>query len=627
LPALSFYVAGMRQAGRTDSCIPLHDSHDSVARMIARIPQPFTPRRIKRIWTGTLLGIAVGIVSGLGGVVFNWAIKTGTKFFTHDLILYLTPGHMPDLTFLGFPFGRWMMLWIPALGGLMSGFIVFRFAPEAEGHGTDAMIDSFHRKKGLVRKRVPAIKTLASAITIASGGSAGKEGPIAQIGSGFGSILASALKLSERERRMLLLAGAAGGIGAIFKAPLGAALFAAEVLYTSAEFEFEAIIPCILSSVVGFMVFTLFDGTATIFTTPAFMLATPVQLPFYAGLGLVCAVAGYLYVNTFYGARDRFFRRLDMPRWLKPALGGLLLGVLAFFLPEVLAGGYQWIQSAIDGQLAVSLMIALVFGKIVATTLTISSGGSGGVFAPSLFIGSMLGGFYGNICGRIFPEIVTQPVAFVLVGMGGFFAGVAKTPIAALIMVAEMTGGYSLILPMMIVSALAYLLLGRTTLYEKQVMTRVDSPAHVGDYSVDIMDHLLVRDAIVPGRKIETIPEEMDLKGMVDLMVDSYQQDFPVVDGNGSLVGIISMTDLRTAMADSSLQPLVVARDIAVTGVTAVTLEDSLNTALQLMADVNVRELPVVERRDPGRIVSMVSRKDITRAYHNEMERRSSRRT
>jgi len=595
--------------------------------MIARIPQPFTPRRIKRIWTGTLLGIAVGIVSGLGGVVFNWAIKTGTKFFTHDLILYLTPGHMPDLTFLGFPFGRWMMLWIPALGGLMSGFIVFRFAPEAEGHGTDAMIDSFHRKKGLVRKRVPAIKTLASAITIASGGSAGKEGPIAQIGSGFGSILASALKLSERERRMLLLAGAAGGIGAIFKAPLGAALFAAEVLYTSAEFEFEAIIPCILSSVVGFMVFTLFDGTATIFTTPAFMLATPVQLPFYAGLGLVCAVAGYLYVNTFYGARDRFFRRLDMPRWLKPALGGLLLGVLAFFLPEVLAGGYQWIQSAIDGQLAVSLMIALVFGKIVATTLTISSGGSGGVFAPSLFIGSMLGGFYGNICGRIFPEIVTQPAAFVLVGMGGFFAGVAKTPIAALIMVAEMTGGYSLILPMMIVSALAYLLLGRTTLYEKQVMTRVDSPAHVGDYSVDIMDHLLVRDAIVPGRKMETIPEEMDLKGMVDLMVDSYQQDFPVVDGNGSLVGIISMTDLRTAMADSSLQPLVVARDIAVTGVTAVTLEDSLNTALQLMADVNVRELPVVERRDPGRIVSMVSRKDITRAYHNEMERRSSRRT
>ncbi len=595
--------------------------------MIARIPEPFTPRRIKRIWTGTLLGIAIGIVSGLGGIVFNWAIKVGTTFFTHDLVLYLTPGHLPDFTFLGFPFSRWMMLWVPALGGLVSGFLVFRFAPEAEGHGTDAMIDSFHRKKGLVRKRVPAIKTFASAVTIASGGSAGKEGPIAQIGSGFGSILASYLKLSERERRIMLLAGAAGGIGAIFKAPLGAALFAAEVLYSSADFEFEAIIPCILSSVIGFMVFTFYDGTATIFRIPAFTLATAGQLPFYVGLGLLCALVGYFYVKVFYGTRDRFFRRLDMPKWLKPALGGLMLGVLAFFLPEILAGGYQWIQSAIDGHLAVGLMIALVFGKIVATSLTISSGGSGGVFAPSLFIGSMLGGFYGDICGRIFPEIVTQPAAFVLVGMGGFFAGVAKTPIAALIMVAEMTGGYSLILPMMIVSALAYLLLGKTTLYEKQVATRVDSPAHVGEYSVDIMDHLLVKDAVVPDRKIETIPEEMGFELMVDLMADSYQQDFPVVDRNGNLVGIISMTDLRTAMADSSLHRLLVARDIAVTGVTAVTPEDSLNTALQIMADMNVRELPVVERGDPGRIVSMVSRRDITRAYHNEMERRGSRRT
>ncbi len=596
--------------------------------MIARIPEPFAPRRIKRIWIGTVLGIAIGIVSGLGGIVFNWAIKVGTRFLTHDLIVYLSPGHLAGFSFLGFPFERWMMLWIPALGGLVSGFLVFKFAPEAEGHGTDAMIDSFHRKKGIVRKRVPVIKTVASAITIASGGSAGKEGPIAQIGSGFGSILASLLKVSERQRRIMLLAGAAGGIGAIFKAPLGSALFAAEVLYGTAEFEFEAIIPCILSSVVGFMVFTLYDGTATIFKIPAFTLATLGQLPFYAGLGLLCTLMGYFYVKVFYGARDRFFAPLKMPKWLKPALGGLMLGVLAFFLPEVLAGGYQWIQSAIDGQLAIGLMLALVFGKIVATSLTISSGGSGGVFAPSLFIGSMLGGFYGNLCARAFPEIVTQPAAFVLVGMGGFFAGVAKTPIAALIMVAEMTGGYSLILPMMIVSALSYLLLGKkTTLYEKQVATRVDSPAHVGEYSVDIMDHLLVRDALVPDRKIETIPEEMGFEVMVDLMADSYQQDFPVVDRNGNLVGIISMTDLRTAMADISLHRLLVARDIAVTGVTAVTPEDSLNTALQLMADMNVRELPVVEREDPGKILSMVSRRDITRVYHDEMERRSSRRT
>lgn len=590
-------------------------------RMKAKIPEPFALKRIKRIWRGTLLGIIIGIVSGLGGIVFNYMIKAGTQFFTGNLISYLSPGHAPNFSLLGFTMDRWMMLWIPAVGGLLSGFLVFRFAPEAEGHGTDAMIDSFHRKKGIVRKQVPIIKTIASAITIGSGGSAGKEGPIAQIGSGFGSILASLFKLSDTERRIMLLAGAAGGIGAIFKAPLGAALFAAEVLYSKADFEFEAIIPCILSSIVGFMVFTLHDGTGTIFQIPAFTLATLAQLPFYGILGLLCALVGYLYVKVFYGMRNRFFRPLTIPRWLKPALGGLMLGVIAFFLPEVLGGGYKWIQSAIDGQLAIGLMAALVLGKIFSTSFTISSGGSGGVFAPSLFIGSMLGGFYGNSCGRIFPHIVTEPTAFVLVGMGGFFAGVAKTPIAALIMVAEMTGGYSLILPMMIVSSLAYLLLGKTSLYEKQVPTRVDSPAHVGEYSVDIMDHLLVKDAVVTTRVVETIPEDMGFESVLQCMIGSNQQDFPVVDIERNLVGIISMTDLRTAMADASLHSLLVAGDIAVTGVTAVTMDDSLNTALKAMAVVNVRELPVVSKENPRKIISMVSRKDITRAYHEEMER------
>ncbi len=588
--------------------------------MVVKIPEPFAPRRIKRIWRGTLLGIVVGIVSGFGGIVFNYMIETGTRL-TGNLILFLAPGRVPGFVFLGFPLERWMMLWIPAAGGLLSGFLVFTFAPEAEGHGTDAMIDSFHRKKGIVRKVVPVIKTIASAITIGSGGSAGKEGPIAQIGSGFASILASALKLSDAERRILLLAGAAGGIGAIFKAPLGAALFAAEVLYSKADFEFEAIIPCILSSIVGFMVFTLHDGTETIFRIPAFTPATPAQLPFYAILGLLAAIMGYLYIKVFYGMRDRVFRPLNIPKMVKPALGGLMLGILAFFLPEVLGGGYKWIQSAIDGQLAVGLMAALVLGKIVSTSFTISSGGSGGVFAPSLFIGSMLGGSYGTLCGRVFPHIVTEPAAFVLVGMGGFFAGVAKTPIAALIMVAEMTGGYSLILPMMVVSALSYLLLGRTSLYEKQVPTRVDSPAHIGDYSVDIMDRLFVKDALVKGRKVETIPEGMSFENMLQFMVDSIQQDFPVVDGSGRLTGILSMTDLREAMADPALHRLLVAKDIAVGGVEAVTPEDSLNTALKLMADADVRELPVVSPDDRGRIVSVISRKDITRTYHEEMER------
>jgi CIC family chloride channel protein len=579
------------------------------------------PGRIKRIGRGTLIGILIGVVSGLGAILFNFLLNTGTRFFMQDLTGFVLPPSAAVRHFLGIPLGRWIMICIPALGGLISALIVFSLAPEAEGHGTDAMIDSFHRKKGIIRRRVPVVKTIASAITIGSGGSAGKEGPIAQIGAGFGSFLASLLKVSDRERRTMLLAGAAGGIGAIFKAPLGAALFATEVLYRKEAFEFEALIPCILSSIVGFMVFTFYDGNATIFHIPQFSLATPAQLPFYAVLGVLCAATGYPYVRFFYGARDRFFRRLNLPKHVKPAIGGLMVGLIAVFLPQVLGGGYAWIQSAIDGHLAVSLMAALVFAKIVATSCTISSGGSGGVFAPSLFIGSMLGGAFGDTCHRFFPHIVAEPSAFVLVGMGGFFAGVAKVPIAALIMVAEMTGGYSLIVPMMIVSSLSYLLLGNISLYEKQVATRVDSPAHIGDFVVDIMDRLTVRDAVAPDRKVEAIPESMPFEQILRLMLASNQQDFPVVDEEENLTGIISMTDLRQAMADKEVHSLLLAKDIAMGGVTTVTMDDTVNTALGVMADLDVRELPVMSKDDPGKVIALVSRKDITRAYHEEMER------
>ena len=589
--------------------------------MIAGLTKSFHPRRMKRIGRGTLIGILIGIVSGLGAILFNFLLKTGTQFFMQDTIGFVLPPSATGHHFLGVPLSQWVMILIPALGGLISGLLVFTFAPEAEGHGTDAMIDSFHRKKGIIRKRVPVIKTIASAITIGSGGSAGKEGPIAQIGAGFGSFLASLLRVSDKERRMMLLAGAAGGIGAIFKAPLGAALFATEVLYRDEGFEFEALIPCILSSIVAFMVFTFHDGNATIFHIPQFSLATPAQLPFYALLGVLCAAVGFPYVWFFYGLRDRFFRRLNLPRQVKPAIGGLMVGLIAVFLPQVLGGGYTWIQSTIDGHLAVLLMTALIFAKIIATSCTISSGGSGGVFAPSLFIGSMLGGAFGDTCHSFFPHIVTEPSAFVLVGMGGFFAGVAKVPIAALIMVAEMTGGFSLIVPMMIVSSLSYLLLGNVSLYEKQVPTRVDSPAHIGDFVVDIMDHLTVRNAVVEDRKVEAIPEGMPFEQILRLMLASNQQDFPVVDKEENLTGIISMTDLRQAMADKEVHSLLLAKDIAMGGVTTVTMDDTLNTALGLMASLDVRELPVVSKDDPGKVIALVSRKDITRAYHEEIER------
>ncbi|MGQ9647759.1 MAG: chloride channel protein [Thermodesulfobacteriota bacterium] len=586
-----------------------------------------SPIRMRWIGRWIIIGIVIGLVSGFGAILFNFLLREGNRFFMVDLIKWLLPEEAAQTSWLGVPLHRWMILWIPALGGLLAGLIVFRLAPEAEGHGTDAMIDSFHRKKGVVRRRVPIVKTIASAITIGSGGSAGKEGPIAQIGSGFASLLASVLKMDERDRRIMLLAGAAGGIGAIFKAPLGSALFATEVLYRRPEFEFEAIIPCILSSIVGYSVYTFYYGWGTVFQIPRFPFTPPSELFFYGILGAFCAVIGFFYVHFFYSMRDRFFDQLRLPRSFKPALGGLLLGGLAFFLPEILGGGYEGIQSAIDGKLSVELMLLLVFAKIVATSFTISSGGSGGVFAPSLFIGSMLGGFFGHLCAKLFPHWVTHPDAFVLVGMGGFFAGVAKVPIASLIMVAEMTGGYSLIVPLMIVSTISYLLLGEVSLYEKQVSTRVDSPAHIGDFAVNILDHITVKEALPPDRNVETIPEGMRFDEIMKFIVRSNQSNFPVVDEVGYLKGILSLTDLRRVMLEKDIHGLLVAKDLATLDVMTVTPGDNLNTALKKMTQAEIRELPVVSKEDPRKIISMISRKDVIRIYHEEIEKLRVNRT
>jgi CIC family chloride channel protein len=595
---------------------------EDIVLVVKRFLESFSLTRIKSLWRWIFLGILIGVVSGFGAILFNFLLGRGNQFFMKDLIALLLPEGLQDFSLLGVPLQRWMILWIPALGGLLSGLIVFHFAPETEGHGTDAMVESFHRKKGIVRKRVPIIKTIASAITIGSGGSAGKEGPIAQIGSGFASFLASLLKMDERDRRIMLLAGAAGGLGAIFKAPLGSALFATEVLYRRPEFEFEGIIPCIFSSIVGYTVFTLYYGWGTLFHIPALIpIITPSELLLYAIFGGLCAVVGFLYIYFFYGLRDRFFKPLSLPRSLKPALGGLLLGCLAFFFPQVLGGGYNWIQSAIDGNLAVKLMLGLAFAKIAATSFTISSGGSGGVFAPSLFIGAMLGGFYGNLCSQLFPDLVINPSAFVLVGMGGFFAGVAKVPIASLIMVAEMTGGYSLIVPLLIVSSISYLLLGEFSLYEKQVSTRVDSPAHLGDFATDILEYIPVKNALPIDRKVVMIPQDMRLDSIIDLMTDSNQMNFPVVDKQGYLKGILSLTDIRKVMLDKEMHRLVVAKDIATLEVLTVTPEDSLHTALKKMTSADIRELPVVSKEDSRKVISMVGRKDLIRTYHNQIEK------
>lgn len=571
------------------------------------------PRHVRRL----VLSVVVGLVAGVGAVFFDVLLLHALKYLVEIPMAWLRHGIEPDAAVQGLqaPVVSWIIIPIAGLGGLISGLLVFLIAPEAEGHGTDAMIESFHMRGGYVRRRAPVVKLIASALTIGSGGSAGKEGPIAQIGSGFGSILASALKLKPSERRILLLAGAAGGIGAIFQAPLGAALFVPGVLYRDTEYEFEAILPCIISSIMAHAVFSQVFGRQALFSPGPVRFSLPVELLPYAVFGVVCAGVGYFYIKTFYGLRDRFFNRLPIPRLFRPAVGGLLMGCVAWFSPEVIDGGYVWIQAALEGKMLWNTMAALVVMKIIATSFTISSGGSGGVFGPSVFIGAMLGGAFGFLGHALFPTLVVNPTAFVLVGMGGFFSGVAKVPVSSVIMACEMSSSYTLLVPLLLVSTIAYLLLTKVTLYEKQMTNRLASPAHIGEFARGVLQRMTVRDA-ARKRPVSVIAENMPFQALVKAVTSSTESYFPVVDKAGKMTGILSINDIREVLFDDNLRDLVVAKDVATSEVARVRQGDTLRKALDIMSRLQIDELPVVADGRPDEIETMLSKQDIINYYH-----------
>ncbi len=426
-----------------------------------------------------LESVALGVAGALSARLFMWMLRLCDHIFLYRIAGYRAPGiESPHglVQQIG-PHGLLLIPLVTTLGGLISGFLVYKFAPEAEGHGTDTAVAAFHRKEGVIRPRVAPLKMVASAITIGSGGSAGREGPIALITATLGSWYAKLARRSDSERRLLLLAGMAAGLSAIFRSPMGTGVFAIEVLYGEMDFEAGALLYTMCSSAVAYAVNGLFVGFAPLFVIPS--IAMPILKDYlaYAVLGLAAGVVGMILPVVFYRVRD-LFRALPIPMWTKPAIGGLGVGLLALRLPEVLQGGYGWIQLAINGQLALNLLLILLFAKTVAFALTVSSGGSGGVFAPSLFVGAMLGGS--------FAILLHQPRAvFVVVGMAAVFGAAARVPIATMLMVTEMAGGFHLLVPAGLAVMISYLLqrglsvnLKYRSLYEGQVPKQKDSPAH-----------------------------------------------------------------------------------------------------------------------------------------------------
>ncbi|MDJ0784515.1 MAG: chloride channel protein [Desulfosarcinaceae bacterium] len=564
--------------------------------------------------------VAIGVIAGLGAVAFHYLCGLGVHYFMDLFAGYRPPSpagehHLIEPSTR--PFNRWLLLILPCLGGLVSGWLVYTFAPEAEGHGTDAAIKAYHNKGGFIRSRVPIIKTLASTITLTTGGSGGREGPIAQIGAGFGSFLATRLKLSDRERRIMMAAGIGAGVGSIFRAPLAGALFAAEVLYRDPEFESEVIIPAGISSVVAYCIFCLIFGWGSLFDSPPFKFQNPLELGPYLVLALVLVGVGVFYIKTFYGMIHFFERIKRIPNHLKPAIGGLCTGIIGFYWPHTLAFGYGYAQMAIFNQLAIPFLITLAIGKVLTTSFSIGSGGSGGVFGPSVVIGGATGGVVGKVFHNLMPGVVTEPGAFVVVGMAGFFTAVSNTPISTIIFVSEMTNSYHLLLPSLLVCSVAYLAARRWTIFACQVQNKIDSPAHAGDFFIDILQAIRVKDLMHHVRKVRLIPQDMPFSDFKTYFAESKQHYFPVMDQDGRMISIFSINDVRGVLFSPDIEHLVLMKDIGTSDIIVATVEDDLNTVLQKFTTRNIDSLPVVRADDHGLLIGMLNRREVI-AFYNE---------
>ncbi|MGA9874780.1 MAG: chloride channel protein [Solirubrobacteraceae bacterium] len=438
-----------------------------------------------------VLGVAIGAIAGTGAVVFYTALKLSTHLLLGVIAGYTVPSPIGEGNVIGSasPAHAWALPLIAALGGLASGVLVFAFAPEAEGHGTDAAIAAVHHNPRGVRVRAIVVKLVASALTIGSGGSGGREGPTGQISAGFGSLLARTLDLSPEDSRTAVATGIGAGIGSIFGAPLGGAVLAAEILYRD-DFDASALLPCFVASAVGYLIFGSVEGFGALFGSHgSYVFSEPSQLVWFALIGVLAGLIGLLYARSFYGIAG-LFARSPLPRWLNPAIGGLLVGAIAIVIPEVLGTGYGFVQQALGARLnsiPLWIVLALPFIRILATSLSIGSGGSGGIFGPGMVIGAFIGAAVWRLFAPVFPSLGHDPAPYVIVGMMACFGSIARAPLAIMLMVAEMTGSIGIVLPAMLAVGVASLIVKHTdaTIYASQLRNRHDTSNTLRDTEAD----------------------------------------------------------------------------------------------------------------------------------------------
>jgi len=514
-------------------------------RLAARFLRRFQPSETNLL---ILLSLFVGLTTALGAIIFIELISHANRLFFGMTDQFLSTA----VGFASWGGYKWWLPLIPGLGGLLVGPIVFRFAREAKGHGVPEVMNAVARLGGIIRPRVAAAKAVASAICIGSGGSAGREGPIVQIGSALGSTIGQMFRMSGDRVKILVGCGAAAGISSVFNAPIAGVIFSLEIIL--GDFAIKTFSPVILSSVVASVITRTFLGNHPAFAVPDYSLVSAWEIPMYAVMGIALGAVAVMFTRGL-DQMETVFDNWKIPTWSKPAIGGLLMGCLAIFYPQVLADGYQTIRLTLYGNMEVWLLVILIFGKTLATCLTLGSGSSGGIFAPSLFIGAVAGGSFGVLANFLFPGVTATPGAYALVGMAGMVAGATHAPITALLIIFEMTSDYRIILPLMVTVVFSALVAGKLfphSIYTVKLVKRgIDLK---GGKDVNILKSHKVSEIV--DNQFETIPAATTLLDIFHTIERSRESYFVVVDRNGFMKGIVSFQDIRNLLSEHTLDYL-----------------------------------------------------------------------
>ncbi len=570
----------------------------------------FERMRLTRNTFMIIVAIIIGLLAGFAAIGIRFLIKE------ISLLSFQGPGTILENIF-STPW-YWVLI-IPAIGGLIVGPIIYFLAPEAKGHGVPEVMQAILLKGGNIRPRVAFIKAIASSITIGTGGSVGREGPIIQIGSSLGSMVGQFFRVPSKRLKTLVGCGAAAGIAAAFNAPIAGALFAVEIILM--DFAIAQFSPIVIASVTATVVSHTFEGKFAAFIVPKYQLISPQEIGFYFLLGIMAGFVSFLFIKLLYWCENLFDNKIKLPEYTKPAIGGLLIGAIALLFPHIMGIGYDTINKALYGNMIWYVALALIFVKILATSITLGSGGSGGIFAPSLFMGAMLGFSFGNVVHWLFPEITASPGAYALVAMGGLVAGTTRAPITAIIIVFELTNDYNIILPLMVTCIISVILsskLSSESIYTLKLLLR-----NIGikeGMEVNIMESLYVKD--VYRKEVESVRDSDNFNQVVNILLKGKSAEYPVVDKENNINGIVSIYDIKDHLLErDELKYLLVAADIMNPDFETLPPESSCQSALDIMSRYDLEGLPIVGSENSRKLIGYIWRKDIQDAYQKEIER------